>query len=44
MGRDPISLAVWLTDWLLALLLAGESATARAAGSMLDAEVMIIRG
>jgi hypothetical protein len=39
MGRDPIRLAVWL-----AVLLAGESATAPAAGSMLDAEVMIIRG
>jgi hypothetical protein len=40
MGRDPIRLAVWL----LALLLAGESDTAPAAGSMFDAEVMIIRG
>jgi hypothetical protein len=45
MGRDPISLVVWmLADWMLSLLLAGESATAPAAGSMLDAEVMIIRG
>jgi hypothetical protein len=40
MGRDPI----WLAVWLLAVLLAEESATAAAAGSMLDAEVMIIRG
>jgi hypothetical protein len=40
MGRDPI----WLTVWLLALVLAGESAAAAAAGSMFDAEVMIIRG
>jgi hypothetical protein len=29
---------------LLSVLLAGESAAAAAAGSMLDAEVMIIRG
>jgi hypothetical protein len=36
MGRDPIRLA--------AVVLAGESATAAAAGSLLDAEVMIIRG
>jgi hypothetical protein len=39
-GRDPISLAEAEDE----VLLVWDSVTAPAAGSMLDAEVMIIRG
>jgi hypothetical protein len=43
MGRDPNSAAGWAPLGPVAVLLAGLSAAA-AAGSVLDAEVMIIRG
>jgi hypothetical protein len=42
MGRDPIGVSD--SGRPAAALLTGESVTAPAAGSMLDAEVMIIRG